>query len=154
MKTSAALAALFLLTACAGTPEPVTTPLSPAELDVAANESTCARGTLPDERIYIVCENGVTRLPVFRAALNGPVDEALDIEQVANKFAVAPQIFTGIEPATYSALVPKNRKAIAPAKASSPYDSVTVDGKVFDVYRVGLGETVGTVFVQRRTKSG
>ena len=93
----------------------------------------------------------MTRLPIFRAALNGPVDEALDIEQVANKFAVAPQIFTGIEPATYSDLVPKNRKAIAPAKASSPYDSVTVDGKIFDVYRVGLGETIGTVFVQRRT---
>lgn len=151
MRTSVALPALILLSACAGTPETATFPLSPAELDVAANESTCSRGALPDQRIYIVCENGVTGLESFRAALRGPLDESLDIGEIARKYAVAPQVFTGIKAATYSDLVPESRRAIAPAKASSPYDTVTVDGRTFDVYRVASGEGAATVFVERKT---
>lgn len=150
MKAPLGLFAAAVLSACATSPSSETkVPLSPAELDVARAGAVCARGAATEERSFIFCQGGRTSINVFRETLRGESDDTLDLEQIAVRYGVPLPVLTGIKPATYSDIVP-NRQRLPLRSKAEPDDTVTVDGRVFDVYRVSRGQETGTVFVERR----
>lgn len=155
MKVSALVALTVLLGAC-GLPEAqsVKTPLSPAQaLDTAANDATCSHGAIDGDRSFVLCENGALRRTGVETALATPVDEDLDIETVAKRYNRAAQDFIGIEVATYGSLLSQDRKPVSSSpRAETPKtaETVTIDGKLFDVYHLDGDEKSGVIFIERR----
>ena len=157
MKPAALLALPLILAAC-GTPAPrdAAAPLAPsaANLDVArasgfAPPPGCERGAMRDGRTMVLCKGAPPSLPQFRTALRGPVAEGVTVASVSRDYGIPASRLTGIAAATYSDITPK-RAAAPGAQAATPYDTVVVEGRSYDVFRVGLGGRNGTIFVEKR----
>lgn len=159
MKLPAITAMAILLSACS---QPVKqtaeTPAKPIERASAVVKSdsaapstnaTCKHGSLDEERSFILCEDGTLRKAGVLMALSAPHDPELKIEGVAERYGIPPQVFTGIQSATYSSLVTKEGKPLRQGKHKPREGLVQIEGKIYDVYQVSINNQTGTVFVER-----
>ncbi len=125
------------------------------EIEVAAvipasADATCNRGTMTGDRSFIICEDGALRKAGVVTALSAPHDPKLTIENVAERYGVAPQVLTGIESTTYGSLVNSERRSQTRAgKSKAQTGLVQIQGKVYEVYQLSSAGKTGTVFVER-----
>jgi len=119
----------------------------------ASADAACNRGTMTDERSFIICEDGALRKAGVVAALSAPHDPDLTIEEVAERYEIAPQVFTGIESTTYGNLVNSERRSKRRAgKHKAQTGLVQIQGKVYEVYQLSAVGKTGTIFVERKEK--
>jgi len=133
------------------TPEPqITVARAPA----ANSDAVCNRGVGDQEINFILCEDGALRKAGVVAALSAPHDPELTLESVASTYGVAPQIFTGIQTATYGTLVNGNRQAPrSRGKHKAQTGLVQINGKIYEVYQLSSGGKTGTIFVEQKDDS-
>ncbi len=116
-------------------------------------DAICTHGALDEARSFVICEDGALRKAGVVAALSGSHDPNLKIEEVAAKFEVPPQVFSGIQSATYGTLINGNRHA--PRGGSKPKSQtglVQIEGKVYEVYQLSAKGKNGTIFVEQKSK--
>jgi len=119
----------------------------------ASANATCNRGTMSDERSFIICEDGALRKAGVVAALSAPHDPNLTIEDVAERYEIAPQVFTGIESTTYGGLINSERNSQRRGgKHKAQTGLVQIQGKVYEVYQLSSVGRTGTIFVERIEK--
>ncbi len=124
-----------------------------AKAPTSSGDAVCTRGALVDEaRNFIICENGALRKAGVVAALSAPHDPALTIEDVAANYDVPPQVFTGIQSATYGSLVNGNRQAPRNSgKHKAQTGLVQIEGKIYEVYQLSSAGKTGTIFVEQKS---
>lgn len=173
MKFSVLLIAATALTACSSSPATENSAKSPMtvkeSLDIASatkvDETTiaaaktatpsadavCKRGSLDKTRSFIICEDGALRKAGVMAALSAPHDPDLKIADVASSYEIAPQVFTGIENATYGRLINGERQLPKPrGKHKAKTGLVQIQGKVYEVYQLSTDSKSGTIFVEQK----
>ena len=129
---------------------------TPEAQTVAAGsgDAICNRGTLEENRSFIICEDGALRKASVVNALSAPHDPDLKIEDIASNYQVPVQIFTGIQSATYGSLVNGNRQAPRGGdKHKAQTGLVQIQGKIYEVYQLGSGNKTGTIFVEKKSGS-
>lgn len=120
--------------------------------NAAPSDAVCNRGAMSDTRSFIICRDGTLRKAGVVTALSAPNDPNLTIEEVAATYDVAPQIFTGIQSATYGTLVNGNRQAPRRAgKHKAQTGLVQIQGKIYEVYQLSSGGKTGTIFVEQKS---
>lgn len=127
---------------------------NPATQTAAApsGDAVCNRGSLGESRSFIICENGALRKAGVVSALSAPHDPNLKIEDVAANYEVPPQVFTGIQSATYGSLVNGNRQAPrGGVKHKAQTGLVQIEGKIYEVYQLSSGGKTGTIFVEQKS---
>lgn len=132
----------------------VTAPEEPnlvaAKAPAPSGDAVCSRGAMTETRSFIICKDGALRKAGVVAALSAPNDPDLTIEDVAATYDVAPQVFTGIQSATYGTLVNGNRQAPRRAgKHKAQTGLVQIQGKIYEVYQLSSGGKTGTIFVEK-----
>lgn len=172
MRIPALLIAATALAACSSpaTDKSVKSPMSAKEaLDIAtatkvdekkvdaakaattSADAVCNRGSIKETRSFIICEDGALRKAGVMAALSAPHDPDLKIEDVAKSYDVAPQVFTGIQNATYGTLINGERQLSKPrGKSTAKTGLVQIQGKVYEVYQLATEAKTGTIFVEQK----
>jgi len=173
MRIPALLMAAAALAACSSpsTEKSVKSPMSAQEaLDIAtatkvdeetvavakaatpSADAVCNRGSIEEVRSFIICEDGALRKAGVMAALSAPHDPDLKIEDVAKSYDVAPQVFTGIQNATYGTLINGERQLPKPrGKSKAQTGLVQIQGKIYEVYHLSTEAKTGTIFVEQKT---
>ncbi len=119
-----------------------------------SGDAVCNLGALDETHNFIICEDGALRKAGVVEALSAPHDPDLKIEDVAKKYEVPPQIFSGIQSATYGTLINGNRQAPRKnGKHKAQTGLVQIQGKVYEVYQLSANGKTGTIFVEQRTGS-
>ena len=120
------VAALGLLAGCT-TPSDTSTSKETVGL---YGPSACTQGSIDDERIFIICQDGAATAIDAMQAMNQPVDPKLDIVAIAADYGVSAQGMTGIQAATYSRIVGKTPEQSS-VTSQTQTEVITINGRDF-----------------------